>query len=89
MKVQPLQALTPTQSVTSRRQASQAPHAAGPDRVGLSNTASWITSMQAQASSTSEVRPDAVAEARQMIADGSIDSDANLEAAASALLLEL
>ncbi len=58
------------------------------DSVRLSDTATWVQQLQDRAAEMQSVRPEAVQEAKDAIANGTLESEEVFEAAVDALLAD-
>ena len=84
-----LNAIQPSLPASSRAvdQASATPSQGV--QVQLSNQANWVSQMRSAASSAPEVRTDEIARAQQEIADGTLESNIDMDAVINALMMEL
>ncbi len=61
----------------------------GPTRASLSKDAGFVNSIRNEAASSSDVRPDKVADAKSLLASGSLESSVNMDAMIDSLMADL
>ncbi len=84
-----INAVQPTAPSAARSTEQAASTSSSGVQVQLSNQASWVSQVKSAAAETEGIRMDEVARAQQEIANGTLESNIDMDAVINALMMEL
>lgn len=84
-----IQATQPVRSEGARTRP-QAQHSdGGPTKASLSEDGAFVSSVRSEAKASADIRPEKVAEAKAMLAGGSLETSVNMDAMVNSLMADL